>query len=73
MLPEDLTKYNLTDRGTVVQDNINPIEKFERSILLAAITIQDQSTQQLIAEGSEFQRLTGLLPDMIENRDEHEG
>jgi hypothetical protein len=59
--------------GTVVQDNINPIEKVDKSILMVASTIQGQSAQHLIAEGSEFQRLTGLLPDMIENRDEHEG
>jgi hypothetical protein len=59
--------------GTIVQDNINPIEKVEKSILMVASIIQGESTRQLIAEGSEFQRLTGLLPGMIENRDENEG
>jgi hypothetical protein len=37
---------------------------------MVASTIQGQSAQELIAEESEFERLTGLLPYMLENHDE---
>jgi hypothetical protein len=59
--------------GTVVQDNINPIEKVEKSILMVASAIQGESVHQLVAEGPQFQRLTGLLPGRIETGDENEG
>jgi hypothetical protein len=33
---------------TVVQDNVNPIEKVERSLLIVASTIQNQGVEQLV-------------------------
>lgn len=53
--------------GTVVQDNINPIEKVEKSILMVASTIQGESPQNLIADGPHLQRLTSSFPGLIQN------
>jgi len=41
---------------TLVQDNVNPIEKVERSTLIVATTIHGKSVQELVAE-SEYERV----------------
>lgn len=51
--------FSKTLMNTVIQDNINPIEKLERSMLIVATTIQQQPAEELIkeehlAEVSEF-------------------
>eukprot|EP00545_Synedropsis_sp_CCMP1620_P000355 CAMPEP_0119005492 /NCGR_PEP_ID=MMETSP1176-20130426/1748_1 /TAXON_ID=265551 /ORGANISM="Synedropsis recta cf, Strain CCMP1620" /LENGTH=988 /DNA_ID=CAMNT_0006957305 /DNA_START=85 /DNA_END=3051 /DNA_ORIENTATION=+ len=52
--------------GTVVQDNVNPIEKVEKSTLMVASTIQGEHAQELIGAGPDLQRLTDMFPRLIE-------
>ncbi|KAL3903406.1 MAG: hypothetical protein SGILL_010459, partial [Bacillariaceae sp.] len=51
---------------TVIQDNINPVEKLEMSTLLIASTIHGVGAQNLIANGSERARLASSFPALIE-------
>jgi hypothetical protein len=52
--------------GTVVQDNVNPIEKVEKSTLMVASTIHGEKAQQLIGPATDLQRLTAALPELME-------
>jgi hypothetical protein len=51
--------------GTVIQDNINPIEKVEKSVLMVASTIQNVPPQDLITTGPSFNRLTSAFPEFL--------
>ena len=51
--------------GTVVQDNINPIEKLEKSTLLVASTIYGVPTRELISDASQLHRLTASFPELM--------
>ena len=51
--------------GTIVQDNLNPIAKLERSTLLLAGTIHNVSRQKLIAEQQQLERLQNDFPKLF--------
>ncbi|KAL3906377.1 MAG: hypothetical protein SGILL_009294 [Bacillariaceae sp.] len=51
---------------TVIQDNINPIEKLEMSTLVVASTIHGVAAQSLIANGSDRTRLGAAFPALTE-------
>jgi hypothetical protein len=48
--------------GTVIQDNINPIEKCERSSLMIASTIYGEPANTLVVDEQQLERLTGSFP-----------
>jgi len=50
---------------TVIQDNINPIEKLEMSTLLIASTILDTPAQNLIRKKEDRKRLTSSFPRLL--------
>lgn len=52
-------------RGTVIQDNINPIAKVEKSALLLASTIYSKPAASLLAGEAEVERLTGAFPELL--------
>jgi hypothetical protein len=52
--------------GTVVQDNVNPIEKVEMSTLMVASTIHGEVARQLIGPPTDLQRLAAALPELME-------
>ena len=52
--------------NTVVQDNVNPIEKIERSNLLVASVIHDVGVTQLLSEAGEVGRVLSHSPMLIE-------
>jgi hypothetical protein len=51
--------------GTVIQDNVNPIEKVEKSSLLLASTIYGCGIPALMKERSECDRLAISFPDLF--------
>ena len=51
--------------GTVVEDNINPIERLEMSTLLLASTIHGMSPNELIADDKERNRLEATCPELL--------
>ena len=51
--------------GTVVQDNINPVEKLEKSTLMVASAIHGVPTRNLVAEDSDLRRLTESFPRLL--------
>lgn len=51
--------------GTVIQDNINPIEKLEMSTLLVASTIHGVPANMLVRDANELQRLTASFPALL--------
>jgi hypothetical protein len=53
--------------NTVVQDNINPIEKIERSHLLVASIIHDVNVSQLVAEAGGLERISKHSPMLIKD------
>jgi hypothetical protein len=52
-------------RGTIVQDNINPIAKVEKSALLLASTIYGMPPSSLLAGQVEVERLTSSFPELM--------
>ena len=48
--------------GTIIQDNINPIEKVERSSLMLAGTIHGAPTKQLVQDERQVERLSNTFP-----------
>ena len=52
--------------GTVIQDNVNPIEKVEKSCLMIASTIQGTDGTNLLASGDEQSRLQAMFPELLE-------
>jgi hypothetical protein len=55
---------------TVIQDNINPIEKLEMSTLLIASTIHGVPANMLIRDANETHRLTASFPALLGTSDE---
>jgi len=51
--------------GTVIQDNLNPIEKVEKSSLLVASTIYGSNTAELINTQSDSTRLSISFPELF--------
>lgn len=52
--------------GTVIQDNINPIEKVENSLLLFASTVFRAPAQSLLKDEERAKRLEASLPFLLE-------
>jgi len=53
--------------GTIVQDNINPIERLELSTLLLGATVYGTSPTALIAQDKEKERLASNFPLLLED------
>ena len=51
--------------GTVVQDNVNPVEKLEKSTLLVASTVHGVPAESLVADPSDLARLMGSFPELL--------
>jgi hypothetical protein len=51
--------------GTVVEDNINPIDRLELSTLLLGSTIHGMAPGELVSTGSERQRLESSFPALL--------
>ena len=58
--------FNNDIMGTVVQDNVNPIEKLEQSSLILASTIYGQPAVNLIQNEQDAIRLRGTFPLLLE-------
>jgi hypothetical protein len=56
--------------STVVQDNVNPIEKIERSQLLVASIIHDIDVRKLISNSKEVERISRHSPTLIEDKND---
>lgn len=54
--------------GTVVRDNINPIEKIEKSTLLFASTIHGVPARNLINDSHDLERLEGSMPLLLQQQ-----
>ena len=55
--------------GCIVQDNVNPIEKVEKSALMIASTIYGKPPMTLLKDESEVQRLTTTFPELGSSTD----
>lgn len=53
--------------NTIIQDNINPIEKLEMSTLLLGSVLHGVPAGQLIERESDFHRLKSFFPALFEN------
>ena len=51
--------------GSVIQDNINPIEKVERSALLIGSTIHGQACNALLSDSEQEDRLAKAFPSLF--------
>jgi len=58
--------FDKTLMNTLIQDNINPIEKVERSALIVASTIHDCEPQDLLAV-DQVERVGTYSPMLIDN------
>jgi hypothetical protein len=56
---------NLYFRGTIIQDNVNPIAKAEKSALLLATTIFGAPAANLVAGQGDIERLTENFPEIM--------
>src|SRR5947208_1622106 len=61
--------FDKTLMNTLIQDNVNPIEKVERSSLIVASTIHHTSPAALIAP-EQLERLSTYSPMLIANTSE---
>mmetsp|Transcript_36045 Transcript_36045/g.85910 ORF Transcript_36045/g.85910 Transcript_36045/m.85910 type:complete len:950 (+) Transcript_36045:88-2937(+) len=52
--------------GTVIRDNVNPIEKIECSTLLLASAVHGLSARELVRDANELQRLRMTVPRSLE-------
>jgi len=55
--------------STVVEDNINPIERLEMSTLLLGSSIHGERPLDLIAEESDRVRFQSSFPQMLEEEE----
>merc|ERR1711956_162346 len=55
--------------NTVVQDNINPIEKIERSSLLVASVIHGVNVRELLQDKTQLSRITEGSPYLLADDD----
>jgi len=53
-------------RGTVLQDNINPITKVEKTSVLLASVIHDIPPSRLLANKNDVERLSVIFPALME-------
>jgi len=51
--------------GTIIQDNVNPIDKLEKSTLMIASTIYGKPTRALIEEEAQVKRLESSFPQLF--------
>ena len=51
--------------GTIIQDNINPIEKVERSSLIVGSTIHDETCQVLLQSSAHIDRIGETFPALF--------
>jgi hypothetical protein len=58
--------------GTIIQDNINPIQKIESSTLLFASAIHGVNARDLIKDEAELNRLEGLNPLLLKGSESAE-
>jgi len=58
--------FDKTVTETVVQDNVNPIDKVERSTLIMASTVHQQPAAALIKD-SQLPRVKGASPMLFDN------
>ena len=58
-------RFDQTLMDTVIRDNLNPIEKLERSSLIVAGTIHGQSSEALL-KTAEVARVEGLSPMLFD-------
>eukprot|EP00475_Leptophrys_vorax_P036225 TRINITY_DN60812_c0_g1_i1.p1 TRINITY_DN60812_c0_g1~~TRINITY_DN60812_c0_g1_i1.p1 ORF type:complete len:946 (+),score=253.54 TRINITY_DN60812_c0_g1_i1:36-2840(+) len=58
--------FDKTLTNTVIQENTNPIERVERSVLLIASTIKDKPVLELV-RAEEQLRVQNMFPDLIQN------
>lgn len=56
--------FDQTLMNTVIQQNVNPIEKVERSLLILATTIQNKSASELLRE-DQIERLKTYSPTLF--------
>jgi len=56
--------------NTVVQDNVNPIEKIERSHLLVASMIHNVGIDELISKNTELERIAKYNPMLIKDAED---
>ena len=59
-------QFEKTVMETVIQDNINPIEKLEMSTLLMASTILDTPARNLLRNEGEYNRLVKFFPRLFD-------
>ncbi|EJK49929.1 hypothetical protein THAOC_31144, partial [Thalassiosira oceanica] len=52
--------------GTVIRDNVNPIEKIECSTLLLASAVHGVSARELVCDANELRRLRMTTPRLLE-------
>ncbi|KAG7367625.1 hypothetical protein IV203_030296 [Nitzschia inconspicua] len=57
---------------TIIQDNVNPIEKLEWSTLLLASTIHGVPARTLLSQDSDRMRLGVSFPALLETEEESE-
>jgi len=58
--------FSPNHRGTVLQDNINPIAKVEKSSMMLASTIHGVPAPRLLASGRDVERLTASFPELMD-------
>ncbi|GAX14051.1 hypothetical protein FisN_5Lh025 [Fistulifera solaris] len=58
--------FENTVMGTVVQDNINPILKVEKSSMLLASTVHAELPNKVLANEKEIARLKGAFPELMD-------
>jgi len=56
--------FDKTLMNTVIQDNVNPIEKVERSILIVATTIHDKPAEELV-KSEQLERVQTYSPKLF--------
>ena len=62
--------FSLLHRGTIIQDNINPIAKVEKSALMLTSAVFAKSPVDLISSSEDVQRLTGAFPELMSTSSE---
>ena len=59
-------RFDQTLMDTVIRDNVNPIEKLERSSLIVASTIHGQASATTLLKTTEVARVEGLSPMLFD-------
>jgi len=61
-------RFDQTLMDTIVQKNVNPIERVERSALLMASTIHNTPARDVISD-SQVRRISQTFPSLLANAD----